>query len=125
MHELEEVPGLIDKYQETRARRLVKEKEAAAVKELELELQLAILEALKESNTEAIGGTTHLAKRVVKDEPIVEDWEVLQTHIQSTGEFDLLHRRLTATAVKERWDMEVEVPGVGAFPVEKLSLTKL
>ena len=125
MHTLEELPALVDKYQEVRASRLAKEKEAEAIKTKETEILEGILGALRESNTEAIGGSTHLAKRVVKDEPMVEDWEILHLHIQTTGEFELLHRRLTATAVKERWDMDVEVPGVGAFPVEKLSLTKL
>jgi len=122
---LEQLPAAVDEYQDTRRLRLAKEKEAEVIKKIEQQQLEGILGTLRESNTEAIGGTTHLAKRVVKDEPIVEDWEILHVHIQATGEFDLLHRRLTATAVKERWDMEVEVPGVGAYPVEKLSLTKL
>lgn len=122
---LEKVPALIDEYQRVRADRLAKEKEAKAIKDVERGHMETILEALRESETEAIGGTTHLAKRVVKDEPIAEDWEKIHAHIQATGEFDLLHRRLTDTAIKARWDDGVEVPGVGAFPVEKLSLTQL
>jgi len=116
---------MVDQYQKTRANRLAKEKEAKAIKETETEELNLILESLRESETEAIGGTTHLAKRVVKDEPIAEDWEKIHEYIQATGEFDLLHRRLTDTAVKARWDDGVEIPGVGSFPVEKLSLTLL
>jgi len=36
----------------------------------------------------------------------------------------LLFRRINAAAVKERWENTVLVPGVAAFPVEKLSITK-
>jgi len=122
---LEQLPAMVDQYQKTRANRLAKEKEAKAIKETETEELNLILESLRESETEAIGGTTHLAKRVVKDEPIAEDWEKIHEYIQATGEFDLLHRRLTDTAVKARWDDGVEIPGVGSFPVEKLSLTLL
>lgn len=122
---LDQLPAAVDEYQDTRKLRLDKEKEAKAIKDVEMQQLEGILEALRESNTEAIGGTTHLAKRVVNNEPIAEDWEKVHEYVRETGEFDLIQRRLTVTAVKARWDDGVEVPGVGAFPVEKLSLTKL
>lgn len=125
MAELNELPGIIDAYQRQREARLAKEKEAEVLKAAESQLKEAILSTLRESETEAIGGTTHLAKRVVQDEPTVEDWDVLWDHVLATREFDLIQRRVTPTAVKERWDQDVEVPGIGSFPVEKLSLTKL
>src|SRR5262245_59568569 len=54
-------------------------------------------------------------------EPKAEDWPAIYKHIQETGEFELLHKRLTGSAIKERWDAGVEVPGVERYPVIKLT----
>ena len=40
------------------------------------------------------------------------DWDALQKHILATGEFDLLQKRVTVTAVRARWEVGKEVPGV-------------
>ena len=49
---------------------------------------------------------------------VPEDWDALYKHTILTGEFDLLHKRITTTAVKERWQEGKEVPGVAH--IEKL-----
>ena len=52
--------------------------------------------------------------------PYISDYSLLEQHIRDTGSLDLLHKRLTESAVKARWDDGVQVPGVGLMPEEKL-----
>lgn len=116
---------LVDNYQRFRTERLAQEKIALAIKEKEDAFKEQILATLREQEAPVMGGTTHQCTRKVTNEPTVEDWDALYGHIQETNEWDLLQKRLGTAAVKERWDVGEEVPGVGSFPVEKLSLTKL
>ena len=52
------------------------------------------------------------------------DWPLLYAHIQKTGEFELLERRLGKGAAQERIDQGIKIPGVTLFPVETISDTK-
>jgi len=55
--------------------------------------------------------------------PVAEDWSKIYAHIKKTGAFELLHKRLSSEAMKERWDANKKVPGVGRFNIIRLSLT--
>lgn len=85
-------------------------------KRLGLEI-LAMIPMLGELRGE---GVTFRKKTVPK--PSVTDWDALYKHIASTQSFDLLHKRLTETAVKLRWDDGAEVPGVISLPTESLEV---
>lgn len=123
--DLADLRDLVDRYQETRTRRLAMEKEAEVVHDHEKAMASTILSTLRDSNAPVMGGTTHQCTRKVTNEPFAEDWELVHTHIIETGDWDLMQKRLGVAAVKLRWDEGEEVPGVGSFPVEKLGLTKL
>ena len=62
----------------------------------------------------------------IKEEsvPEVEDWGVLHEHIQKTGEFSLLHRRVSSAAWNESVKIK-DVPGVKATQLRKVNLRKL
>ena len=70
------------------------------------------------------GGSYAIIKCSPKDKPVAEDWPALYAHIQASGEFELLHKRLTQTAVEERWEDGVQVPGVINLPGHKLTIGK-
>lgn len=123
--ELAEWKKVVDEYKATRDRRLAEQKLVDKIKEHEDALKEQILSHLRDQESPVVGGTTHQATRVVSNEPTVEDWDKLYEHIYDQQAWDLLQKRLGTAAVKLRWDEGEEVPGVGAFPVEKLSLTKL
>jgi hypothetical protein len=53
-----------------------------------------------------------------------DDWLQIYNRIQRTGEFDLLHKRLNLTSMRERFNAGDVVPGVGVVDVETLVLTK-
>lgn len=88
-------------------------------------LQSHLIETLPKSDqTGAVG---KVAKALVKvtQEPAVQDWDAFYVHVAKTKSWDLLQRRLSSPAIKERWEAGKQVPGVGTFPVVKVSVTKL
>jgi hypothetical protein len=57
--------------------------------------------------------------------PQVQDWPTLHKYILRTKDFSLLQRRLSESAIKERWDDSKKVPGVEPFNAVKVSVTKV
>ena len=93
------------------------EKEFNAQKR-ELEAQIAI--RMTEEGLEKIsngGRTLSLKKEIVPD---VQDWDALQQHVAETGEFELLHRRVSATAYREKVALGADVPGVTERELTKI-----
>tara|TARA_R100001224_G_C3927443_1_gene117482 strand:- start:187 stop:579 length:393 start_codon:yes stop_codon:yes gene_type:complete len=56
--------------------------------------------------------------------PEVVDWDVFYEYIQETGEFSLLHRRVSSAAWNESVKIK-DVPGVKATQLRKVNLRKL
>ena len=76
----------------------------------ELESQISI--RMQEQGLDKISNdicTISLKNEIVPD---VEDWDALQQHVAETGEFELLHRRVSATAYREKVALGADVPGV-------------
>ena len=53
--------------------------------------------------------------------PTAEDWDVLHQHITDTGRFELLQKRMSATAYRELIAMEPSVPGVRSTELTKVN----
>ena len=70
-----------------------------------------------------MGAANGIVKMSTLIEPVATEWTLIWDHIKETGEFDLLHRRLTSLAVKARWEEGIELPGVGKQEVYKLSVS--
>lgn len=115
---------LAQKYTAARQKRLVVDKVAAGLKKLESELKQQVMDTLESNKVNAVGDQAHVYELVRHDEPSVDDWAKLQKHIQKTGEFELLFKRVNPASVKERWDLGEPVPGVSKFPTISLSVTR-
>lgn len=67
---------------------------------------------LEEQGIDRIGNescTVSIRKDIV---PNVEDWDQVHMYVKKTGQFELLHRRMSSTAYKELQSMGSNVPGV-------------
>lgn len=119
------VADLTRAYQSARAERLSLEKVAEAQKKIETAAKSELVDALR-----ALGKATgvvvndQVVQLVIKPVPQVADWPTLYAHVKATGEFDLLYKRLNASAVNQRWEDGKVVPGTQPFPVEELSIRK-
>jgi hypothetical protein len=62
--------------------------------------------------------TISLKKEVV---PTVEDWDALHKYIVDTNQFELLQKRMSATAYRELITMTQAVPGVRPTELTKVN----
>lgn len=95
---------------------------------LESNISNTVDECLGEFNNQQLEGAEGKTIRISvtnKPVPAVEDWSKLYKHIQKSGEFDLLHRRIGIDAWKHRYDAGKKIPGVGVFIKQGLSYHKI
>lgn len=116
---------LVDEYAEIRDRRLAMQRETDKLDKKEKELKQQIMAEIKAASISSIGGRIMRGTIHTKQKPVASSWPDIYKHIQATGEFDLLQRRLTETAVLVRWEDKIVIPGIQAFPVDDLSLSKI
>lgn len=111
-------------YTTLREQRLEIQKKVDEIEVREKQAKKMLMDMLIALNVNSVGDTKKIYELVTQDEPTVDSFEQLYAHIRSTGEFDLLYRRVNSAAVKERWDLGQEVPGIKKFPAISLSVTK-
>ena len=120
-----ELADIADKWAATRSHRIAMEKEAALVHADEAKLKSMLLAEMHAQDITSIGG--HVVSVTLKkaEVPIVENWEEFYKHVQETGDFDLMFRRVNNKAVKERWANTTQVPGVTSITVCDLSYSQV
>lgn len=94
------------------------EKEYNAQKR-ELEAQIAI--RMQDEGLEKIsngGRTLSLKKEIV---PTVTSWDDLQDYVAETGRFELLQKRMSATAYREAIGLGEDIPGVDSTELTKIN----
>lgn len=114
-----------DKLYELRQARLTQQKIVDALEAEEKALKEHIINTLPKSETSGVAGKVARVTVVSKDVPQVKDWDLFYKHVKKTGEFELMQRRLSDSAINERWDSGKKVPGVEAFKVTSISLNKV
>jgi hypothetical protein len=108
-----ETDNLFEQYIKLREKRLQIQHEADSLEQQEKDILYLITKDfdLKHVGYSAQQGNWKMnAKRL--EVPSCVDWDKTLKYIKETGELDLLHKRLTETAVKARWDSGVEIPGI-------------
>jgi hypothetical protein len=114
-----------DLYYQLRTKRYAMQHEVEAVKKQENELFEHLLKNLPYSETRGIAGKIARVTVDKKSVAAVKDWPKFYAYIKKTGSFDLLQRRLAEGAVKERWDADKVIPGVGKDTIKTLSVNAL
>jgi hypothetical protein len=114
----------IDKLYTLRQERKEIERKAEAVKEKESALERHIIESFSKTDLDGARGTVAVAGLSQATVPTVKDWDALYKYVKKHNAFDLLQKRVSATAYRERLDVKEVVPGVEPFITTKLSLTK-
>ena len=114
-----------DRLYELRQRRLAVQKEVDKLAAEEAALREHIINTLPKSEASGIAGKLARVTVITKQVPQVKDWDAFYKFVKKTGSFDLLQRRLTDQAMKERWEAGKEVPGVEHFNAVSISLNKV
>lgn len=127
-----------DLYWETREKRLAAEKEIEAGKAVEAAMRDHLIATLPTQQASTIGGKLCKVTLVRKSVPKVTDWSLVykkivddyQAHAKrrdglQDSAFALVGKSIGRAAVQEAWDAGKQVPGVEAYPVVELSVSKL
>jgi hypothetical protein len=85
--------------------------------------ELRVMQLMNEQGLTHVGHAGLLAKIKHTTQYNASDWLQIYDRIQRTGEFDLLHKRLSSTAVRERFKAGDMIAGVGTVEVPALVIT--
>lgn len=117
---------LVDQLYEKQQLRYKLQNEAKKMKKDEEELEASIIAALAASDfTTGVSGKIAYAQMVEKEKIVAEDWDEIYKYVLKNKAFELLQRRLSDEAVKDRWNNDDIVPGIGKIRIKDLSLKKL
>ena len=122
--EARELAAKVDEFLGVEAERLALDRKSKDLKKKENELREYLLAFMQREGVPAIGGTLGTVRTEDRQIPTVRNWEDLYDYILENKAFDLLHRRLTDSAVAARWEDNLEVPGVEKFIVTKLFISR-
>lgn len=114
-----------DRLFELREKRLEEQKKVDLIEAEEKAIKEHIIQNLPKSEASGVAGKLARVTVITKQIPQVQDWDKFYTYVAKTKSFDLLQRRLTDTAVKERWEAGKKVPGVESFNAVTLSINKV
>jgi len=105
---LTEVANLITEHNKLNVERLAADQTSAKLKVK----QDAIIDQLVAAKVESGTFGPYSVEKKSKQVPRCTDWEGFYKYLQQTGNFDMLHKRLTETAIMARLDNDEYVPGI-------------
>jgi len=121
--DLADLKDVARKYDSIKAERLSADRAARELKTLEDSFYAQLVLHCNENGGAGVDMGDVLVEYTATQEPVGEDWAAIHTYIVANDAMDLVHKRLTATAVKLRWDDHIEIPGIGRKTVEKVKVT--
>lgn len=120
---LADITQLVDSYIRKKTERLAADKVAERLKKEENAFKEQLFLVRAESGAKSLGGTLGTLNYDRKMKPRVENWDIFYEYIYAHKAFELLQRRLGEAAVHERWEDDITVPGVIAFPVDDFTIS--
>jgi hypothetical protein len=118
-------PGAcVDLFYKLRSERIELERSVKDLKEQQDRLEEHIFNVFKKGDLEGCKGKTAVGSITRTVVPDVQDWDSFYAYMIKSKQLDLLERRPSRAACRERWDNDVEIPGVAQFEKIGLSVTK-
>ena len=119
-------PGaVVDALYTLRSERLQLQSVVDEMKSEEQRVKDWLIDTLPKAELTKLAGKEASASLTRSAQADVKDWSKLFRYCQKTGDFDLLQKRVSVEAVRERWEKGIELPGVERFVKLDLSITKL
>jgi len=115
---------LIDMYVETKNAReelssQVKEK-TEKLTSLESDIMALMSDAgISKAASDKASCTMRMSKH-----PAIDDWQAFYGYVAATSQFELLHKRLSSTAFRERWEAGEAIPGTSVSEVWELTVVR-
>ena len=86
-----------------------------------MELEAKIVSTLKQQGIDRVGNdgcTVSIKEEIV---PTVQDWDEVYKYLIQTKQFELIQKRMSATAFRELLQMGMNVPGVKATELTRVN----
>ena len=106
---------------DTRAKLKVLLEQEKELKQVQNALEAEIAADMERQGLTQTGNDVCTISLKTETVPTVEDWDVLHQHISDTGRFELLQKRMSATAYRELIAMEPSVAGVRSTELTKVN----
>lgn len=119
--ELAAIKATALEYEQTKADRLAADKQSRTLKSKEDQLHAEMCMYCSQQGSGVDLGDVLIEYNTTM-KPVAEDWSAIHQFIKDNDAIDLVHRRLTESAVQLRWDDGVTIPGVGDKLVEKIKV---
>ena len=90
-------------------------------KSRKMELEAKIVSSLKQQGIDRVGNdscTLSIKEEIV---PTVQDWDQVYKYLIQTKQFELIQKRMSATAFRELLQMGMNVPGVKATELTRVN----
>jgi len=123
-NKLKNIPNLDDKMNmlnDTRQQLKTLQAQEKTLKDTQNYLEAEIAADMAKQGLTQTGNDVCTISLKTETVPTVEDWDVLHQHISDTGRFELLQKRMSATAYRELIAMEPSVPGVRSTELTKVN----
>ena len=123
-NKLKNIPNLDDKMNmlnDTRQQLKTLQAQEKTLKDTQNYLEAEIAADMAKQGLTQTGNNVCTISLKTETVPTVEDWDVLHQHISDTGRFELLQKRMSATAYRELIAMEPSVPGVRSTELTKVN----
>ena len=125
MTEQMNINDLIEKRAQLKAQQDTLNKELQQLRAAQDEIDVQLL---KKMDAEGLSRTANQIASVSINEdtvPEVTDWDQVYDHVIQTGDFSLMHRRISSTAYKELLKLGQGVPGLAPRTVRKINFRSL
>lgn len=118
------IKDLIDKYVEIKARREALSEDVRKCTADLAGLEKDIMDLMSHAGiTQAASDKASLSMKLVRH-PAIDDWQAFYGYVAKTKQFELLHKRLSSTAFRERWEAGESIPGTSTSDVWELSVRR-
>lgn len=121
----EELSLKVDAFKSLSDKRKEMQKEVDALYAHEKVLREELVLHLRQQNIGAIGGKLATITLVEKSVPICDDWDAFWKYVRDHDAPEMMHRRISDKAVKERIEAGEIVPGIGTLVSYDLSVRKV
>ena len=101
---------------------LAQEKELK-LQQRELETKIAI--KMQEEGLDKVSNDVCTLSLKAEIVPTVEDWDQLFEYLKETGQFELMQKRMSATAYRELIAMGTDVPGVKSTELTRINFRSI
>jgi hypothetical protein len=105
-------------------RKNLADQDSALSKQLS-QLEADIMHAMSTAGTfKSASDAGHSVTMAKKLHPTITDWNEFYGYVTKTNSFDLLHKRLSSPAFRDRWEAGEIIPGSTTAEVWGISVTK-